>query len=132
MACAVINLFLFFGLDGHEQTLGHAEYVSKISNTVINLIGIGALIIGIAELQHLENKSDEELAEERSNDLDMALLRFTSFFAILYMIFTIITGSFNTHLQDFPNELHLINGVCDLVQVFLQICFIQSLKQKVS
>ncbi len=50
----------------------------------------------------------------------------------MYMIFTVITGAFNDHVNDFPNELHLINGVVDLTQVFLQICFIQNLKNKVS
>lgn len=60
----------------------------------------------------------------------MFLLRFTSFFSFMYMIFTIITGAFNHHINDFPNELHIINGVCDLVQVVLQLCFIHSLKQK--
>ena len=86
-----------------------------------------ALVIGIAELHHLENKDQE--ADE--SDLDMFLLRFTSFFSFMYMIFTIITGAFNHHINDFPNELHIINGVCDLVQVVLQLCFIHSLKQKV-
>ena len=80
-------------------------------------------------MQHLENKDTEE--SDISNDLDMFLLRFTSFFSFMYMIFTIITGAFNQHVDDFTNELHIINGVCDLTQVFLQICFIHSLKQKV-
>ena len=49
----------------------------------------------------------------------------------MYMIFTIITGAFNRDVSDYPNELHVVNGVFDLTQVFLQLCFIHSLKQKV-
>jgi len=127
---AIINLVLFFDLEGKNSDThkDYAEYLSKASNTAINLVGILALIVGIAELQHLENKDTDE--SDISNDLDMFLLRFTSFFSFMYMIFTIITGAFNQHVDDFPNELHIINGVCDLTQVFLQICFIHSLKQK--
>merc|ERR1712223_274786 len=125
---AIINLVIFFDLEGKNTHKDYAEYLSKASNTGINLVGILALIIGIAEMQHLENKDTDE--SDISNDLDMFLLRFTSFFSFMYMIFTIITGAFNQHVDDFPNELHIINGVCDLTQVFLQICFIHSLKQK--
>lgn len=105
-----------------------AEYVSKISNTIINIVGILALIIGIAELHHLETR---ENPDESYWDLDLFLLRFTSFFSFLYMIFTMITGAFNHNIEGFPNELHIINGLCDLLQIILQLCFIQSLKQKV-
>ena len=103
--------------------------LSKLSSRSKKFNFFTALIIGLAEMQHLENKDTEE--SDISNDLDMFLLRFTSFFSFMYMIFTIITGAFNQHVDDFPNELHIINGVCDLTQVFLQICFIHSLKQKV-
>ena len=116
---------IFFSLFRDNSEKNHAEYLSKASNTAINLVGIIALIIGIAELHHLEQRSVIS-----TNDLDMFLLRFTSFFSFMYMIFTIITGAFNQHLEDFPNELHIVNGVCDLIQVILQLCFIQSLKQK--
>ena len=82
-----------------------AEYVSKVSNTVLNFIGILALIIGIAEIQQLKPLLEEEVDAEEGYDLDTVLLRFTSFFSFIYMIFTIITGAFNTDVDDFPNEL---------------------------
>jgi hypothetical protein len=62
---------------------------------------------------------------------DMKLLRFSSVFAMTYMVFTIITGSFNNHIVDFPNELHIVNGVISILQISLQITFIRNLKQKV-
>jgi len=61
---------------------------------VINLIGICALIIGIAELNILQVKSEED-SNNSAPDLDMFLLKFTSFFSLMYVIFTIITGCFN-------------------------------------
>ena len=62
----------------------------------------------------------------------MKLLRFTSVFAFLYMIFTIITGAFNTNVMNFPDELHIVNGVVSIVQICLQIAFISNLKHKVT
>ena len=62
----------------------------------------------------------------------MFLLKFTSFFSLMYVIFTIITGCFNAKIEGFPNELHVINGVFEMVQLFLQLCFISSLKLKKS
>ena len=64
-------------------------------------------------------------------DLDMTLLRFTSVFSFLYMIFTIITGAFNNNVENFPNELNIINGSVAIVQISMQIAFIYNLKHKV-
>jgi hypothetical protein len=38
-----------------------AEYLSKISNSVINLLGIVGLIIGLAEIQQLNFRHPETL-----------------------------------------------------------------------
>ena len=37
---AVINLVLFFDLEGKDTHKDYAEYLSKASNTAINLVGI--------------------------------------------------------------------------------------------
>ncbi len=47
--------------------------------------------------------------------------RFTAFFAFLYLSFTVITGSFNHHVEGFPNALHVVNGVAEAVQITLQV-----------
>ncbi len=65
-------------------------------------------------------------------DLDMSLLRFTSVFSFLYMIFTIITGTFNSNLENFPNELNIVNGCVAIIQTCMQISFIYNLKNKVT
>lgn len=64
-------------------------------------------------------------------DFDMSLLRFTSIFYFLYMIFSIITGSFNLHIKHFPNWLTVLNGIVTIVQICMQIAFIYDLKHKV-
>jgi hypothetical protein len=51
-------------------------------------------------------------------DLDMTLLRFTSVFSFLYMIFTIITGAFNNNVVDFPNELNIVSGSVAILQIW--------------
>jgi len=38
-----------------------AEYLSKISNSVINLLGIVGLVIGLAEIQQLNFRDPETL-----------------------------------------------------------------------
>ena len=73
LGIASVNLCLFFALEGEDE----AEYVSKISNTIINIFGIFALLIGISEFRHL--KSKEEINDDIF-DLDIFLLKFTSFF----------------------------------------------------
>ena len=72
-----------------------------------------------------------EIHEETEYDLDGTLLRFSSVFILLYNIFTVITGSFAESKVDFPNELHIINGVVEISQVTLQIVFLETLKSKV-
>ena len=37
---AIINLVLFFDLEGKDTHKDYAEYLSKASNTAINLVGI--------------------------------------------------------------------------------------------
>ena len=64
-------------------------------------------------------------------DLDMSLLRFTSIFFFLYMIFTIITGCFHVRVKNFPNCLNVIDGIVSIVQICMQIAFIYDLKHKV-
>ena len=41
-----------------------AEYLSKVSNTVINLFGIMGLVIGLAEIQQLNFKDPDSLHME--------------------------------------------------------------------
>ena len=53
----MINLILFFGFEHGEKMKDEAEYVSKVSNTVINLIGICALIIGIGKNMPLKART---------------------------------------------------------------------------
>ena len=54
-----------------------AEYLSKISNSVINLLGIVGLVIGLAEIQQLNFRDPDNLHLH----LEMDLVRnFTQFF----------------------------------------------------
>ena len=110
---------------------GKAEYVSKVTHTIINSFGIIALVIGIAEIQQLNFRHPDRNHINTEMDLDMTLLRFTSVFSFLYMIFTIITGTFNSHLENYPNELNIINGCVAIVQICMQISFIYNLKNRV-
>ena len=74
LAAAVVNLSLFFRLDGHEHSKDEAELLSKISNTVMNTVGVVACFIGIARIQLLEDQRNNE-DDHESFDLDEALLR---------------------------------------------------------
>jgi len=128
LVAAIVNLSTFFGLDGHEQSKDHAELLSKISNSLMNTFGIVACLIGIERIQRLDHKLE---SKEESFDLDETLLRFGSLFTFLYSTFTIITGSFNAHIENFPNEVFILNGVLEILQIILQVIFIHNLKEKV-
>ena len=110
---------------------GMAEYVSKVTHTIINMLGIIGLVIGIAETQQLNFRDPARTHINIEMDMDMSLLRFTSVFSFLYMIFTIITGTFNSNLENFPNELNIVNGCVAITQICMQISFIYNLKNKV-
>ena len=110
---------------------GMAEYVSKVTHTIINMLGIIGLVIGIEETQQLNFRDPARTHINIEMDMDMSLLRFTSVFSFLYMIFTIITGTFNSNLENFPNELNIVNGCVAITQICMQISFIYNLKNKV-
>jgi hypothetical protein len=94
------------------------------------VVGIIALIIGIAETQQLNFRDPNKKHITIEMDLDMSLLRFTAIFSYLYMLFTIITGNFNKEVKNF-RALNIINGVVSILQTTLQIAFIYNLKNRV-
>ena len=51
---AILELGLFFGLDAHEDIGDSAEMISKLMNTIINLLGIFVIGYGITTLRHLQ------------------------------------------------------------------------------
>jgi len=127
---AIVNLSTFFGLDGHEHSKDEAELLSKISNSVMNTIGVIACLVGIERIQQLDHKHKSP-SDEEGFDLDETLLRFGSVFTFLYSTFVIITGSFNGHIEGFPNEVFILNGILEIMQAILQVIFIHNLKEKV-
>ncbi len=50
----------------------------------------------------------------------MTLLRFTSIFTFLYMIFTIITGAFDKNVKNLQ-ALNVAYGVMSVLQITLQV-----------
>lgn len=102
-----------------------------MTHTIINVFGIIGLVIGIAETHQLNFRDPDKTHINLEMDLDMTLLRFTSIFSFLYMIFTIITGAFNNEVENYPNELNIISGVVAIIQICMQISFIYNLKHKV-
>ena len=57
------------------------EYLSKISNTVINMLGIISLIIGLAEIQQLNYRDPDNASLHLEMDLVRADKAFMLFFA---------------------------------------------------
>ncbi|TRY78409.1 hypothetical protein TCAL_07847 [Tigriopus californicus] len=127
---AVLNLVLFFNAEGAEHNNSQAEYFSKLTKILINVCGILALVIGIWQIQFLEDIENIDKAEAENRNLDTALLRFTSFFAYLYQCFTIITGIFNANANGFPVQLHDLNAIIAAIQITLQLVFIFDLRWK--
>ena len=89
-----------------------------------------------AILQVLSLKDSKSARENPGHlDLDLALLRFSSLFAFLYLCLTVVTGAFFDGdagaESDFPGELHVANGAVEAAQAVLQMAFFMELKNKV-
>lgn len=99
----------------------------RVIHSVINGIGIFALIIGLAEVQQLDYRAPGRNRINLDNDFDMILVRFTSVFSLIYIVFTIITGHYG-HKFSLTN---IIAGVVYMMFITLQIALIYSLKNRV-
>ena len=120
----------------HVWCVSHPEIETKGNiMAVIDTVCISIILLLFCELTvwwYSLIILQEEESVENGYDLDGTLLRFSSVFILLYNIFTIITGAFSETKIDFPNEVHILNGVVEIVQVVMQIIFLNSLKQNVS
>jgi hypothetical protein len=77
-----------------------AEYLSKISNCIINLIGISGLVIGIAEIQLLDIRHSGENKLHLEMDLVTSLLMLSFSSSNFYFIANHVAKSFpNTTLN---------------------------------
>ncbi len=109
--------------------------MSKTVNTAVN--GVGVLVLLPAILQVLSLEDDKSARKNPGHlDLDLALLRFSSLFAFLYLCLTVVTGAFFDGgdagaASDFPGELHVANGAVEAAQAVLQMAFFMELKNKV-
>lgn len=145
LAVNIANLCVFFGYMAVENEAENAEEsqtrennaeveeksaiqisapeISKIINACVNLVGIVVLVFGIVQIEALEqHETDEHNVHET---LDDNLLRITSFFSFLYLMFVIISGT----LQQ-KGALHITNGVVEATQIMLQLVFLSVLKHK--
>jgi hypothetical protein len=107
------------------------EHRAKIIQTVINVIGIVALIIGLAESQQLNLRNPNKPHIKIEMDLDMILLRFTSVFGFLYISFTVMTGILKPKFL-YYEDTNTAFGVIYTIEIVLQIAFIYNLKIRVS
>jgi len=125
-----MNLAIFYGLKQYSHTQDEAEFISKLSNTLMNMVGIVACSLGLSAIKKLNQKQYIMAQEKEVYNLDDTLLRFGSTFVFIYSTFTIIAGLFMKN-EEFPYQLHIANGVIEIVQVFLQIIFIHNLMDKI-
>jgi len=131
LTVAIMNLTVFYGLKQYSHTQDEAELISKLSNTVMNMVGIVACSLGLSAIRKLDQKQYIRAQEKEVYNLDDSLLRFGATFVFIYSTFSIITGSFMNDVEDFPYQLHIVNGTIEILQVFLQIIFIHNLMDKV-
>merc|ERR1712223_565558 len=131
LVVAILNLAIFYGLKQYKHTQEEAELISKLSNTIMNMVGIVACALGLAAIKKLDQKQYLRTHEKEVYNLDDTLLRFGATFVFIYSTFTIITGSFMNNIEEFPYQLHIVNGVVEITQVFLQIIYVHNLMDKV-
>ncbi len=119
---AILNIIVF-GFTA-ERSLQEAEFYSKVLNITMNGVGVIALLVGIIQVKKLP------LSHVGDKDVDSALLRVGAFFALLYLNFSVVAGIFG---QNNVVELHvLINGVVEIIQVVVQLIFLNDLRWRFS
>ena len=115
-------------------------------HSVTNSCGISALLVGFYSSRHLVEKVEME-----SYHMDKFLLNIGAFFMMVYTCFTITVGVFpkedndftaiekgnisfthndalpSPHKDDLPGELHIVAGLLNLLQVGLQVTFLELL-----
>ena len=78
-------------------------------------------------------QEQREYKDDIGYDLDYTLMKFSSIFIILYDVFTVITGSFAGNVLEYHIfEIHIMNGILEIIQVTLQMVFLHNLKSKVN
>ena len=120
----IASLVIFFSISSKDDSVD--EYVGKVIHSVTNCYGIGAVIYGLICIQRLVEKSDAEPAL-----MDRFLLKLSAMLVIVYTCFTITVGIFPTDdVEDIPGELHIVDGILNLVETVLQVVFIELLLTK--
>jgi len=120
-----VNLGIFFHLISTENV--GDEFVSDVTNTLLNMLGIVACIAGLIQIQNLGHKQEEE-----ENSLDLSMLNISGFFMYFYACLTIVVGFNATDIKGASNELIVINGIMEVFYVTLQITFLTNLLQKMT
>lgn len=97
--------------------------VNNLTDTIINIFMILAMLIGFFQIRHL----DFQEATEAETDTTMIV---TAFGMFAYSTFTIIAGLLNENNLYEPGELIATNGIVELVQVQIQLLFITDLRHR--
>ncbi|XP_023324548.1 uncharacterized protein LOC111698436 isoform X2 [Eurytemora carolleeae] len=118
LALNIINLSLFFTLqDARDNT---DEYIAKLINTFINLVGIGGCIVASYKIQKLKDKKIDD-------GFDSVLLSLSGFFLIVYSLLEITVGVYGFQSKSTTMVRHSIqvfNGVLSTLATLVQIVFI--------
>ena len=127
MSATVADLVMFFS-DATMQIESDVtfEYIGKVLNCVLNCLGILAACLAISQVTRLEMDPDND-----GNSLNIFSLLLGIFFVYVYSCLTITVGVF-TNNHAIPGEVHIANGVLELIAVTLQIILIFMLLAKVS
>merc|ERR1719209_2684251 len=101
------------------------EYAGKVISCVSTVYGTGAVVTGLIGLRSLVERREQEEAT-----MDRFLLKVSAFFVMVYTSFTVAVGLHSTGHQVIAGELHVITGLLNILQTFLQVVFIELLLSK--
>ena len=117
----MITMLLYFSLINQPNYRYMAVLIMNITDTTINALMSLAILIGFIRVKNMKIIQDQE-------DQDI-LLTLSASGLFIYSTFTIFSGYLNEETF-LPTALVILNGLSDLLQVFLQLLFISDLKQK--
>jgi len=125
LVSALICLILFFVLIDHGElhVSQLAVFLADISHASIMLLSLLAILLGFCRIKQIKFHGEEESL------LTTGLLKVASIGVFGYATFSIIAGCLGDYRKP-PNLVVMVTGIISIVQVILQLLFIQDVARR--
>jgi len=125
LVSALICLILFFVLIDHGElhVSQLAVFLADISHASIMLLSLLAILLGFCRIKQIKFHGEDD------NLLTTGLLKVAALGVFGYATFSIIAGCLGDYRKP-PNLVVMVTGIISIVQVILQLLFIQDVARR--